>query len=250
MRVRDLVISCFVVLAAATSVAAQQTGNGRLMSAEATPIGALPPLAMPMPASRSHNYWGLRFQAGHRIGRDGDDVLSLAGGLDLQWRGGSIFGATAGYQQHLCDPIVGEDCEAHLLLGLRGRFNIITSGPSLGAMFNDYSANTTIAAELGFGIAPSVAPNANACTIDIGLPLSISFLQRVRLVPFLTPGYVWDVDCSSGGLANGGRFFTGFGIGLQQLAARGLDVHLAFQKIFESDTGFQFGLSVMYVRLR
>ena len=250
MRVRTLAIPWFAVLAAATSAAAQLPVRGQLLSAEATPIGALPPLAMPMPASRNHNYWGIRLQAGHRIGRNGDNVLSLAGGLDLQWRGGSIFGATAGYQQQLCEPIVGEDCAAHLMLGLRGRFNILTSGPSLGAMFNDYSANTTIAAELGFGIAPSVAPSANACTIDFGLPLSISFLQRVRLVPFLTPGYVWDVDCSSGGLANGGRFFTGFGIGLQQLAARGLDVHLGFQKIFEGDTGFQLGLSVMYVRLR
>jgi hypothetical protein len=250
MFVRTLTILWIATLAAPTSVAAQLTGTGRLLSAEATPIGALPPLAMPMPASRNHNYWGLRLQAGHRIGRDGDDVLSLAGGLDLQWRGGSIFGATVGYQQQLCDPVVGEECESHWLLGLRGRFNILTSGPSLGAMFNDYSSNTTIAAELGFGIAPSVSPSANACTIDIGLPLSISFLQRVRLVPFVTPGYVWDVDCSSGGLANGGRFFTGFGIGLQQLAARGLDVHVGFQKIFEPDTGFQLGVSVMYVRLR
>jgi hypothetical protein len=241
---------CLAVVTGASSATAQQTVTGRLLSAEATPIGALPPLAMPMPASRNHNYWGWRLQAGHRSGREGDDVLSLAGGLDLQWRGGSIFGVTAGYQQELCEPIVGEDCATHLLLGLRGRFNIITSGPSLGAMFNDYSATTTIAAELGFGIAPSIAPSTNACTIDIGLPLSIAFLQRIRLVPFLTPGYVWDVDCSSNGFADGGRFFTGFGLSLQQLAARGLDLHLGFQKIFEADTGFQLGLSVMYVRIR
>ncbi|MFL5527509.1 MAG: hypothetical protein ACJ79I_13880, partial [Gemmatimonadaceae bacterium] len=40
---------------------------------EATPIGALPPVALPMPASRDQSYWGLRLQVGERRERGGPE---------------------------------------------------------------------------------------------------------------------------------------------------------------------------------
>jgi hypothetical protein len=248
-RARVLLPIAFAVLLwPAAPARAQSDDEIRIRRLEATPIGALPPLALPMPASRNHNYWGLRLQTGQRRGRESPDLSSIALGVDLQWRGGSVFGATVGYQDRDCDA-PGDICGGHMMYGVRGRFNFITGGPSLGAMINDYSATTTIGTEIGIGYAPNVADGVRACTFDVGMPLSLALLQRVRLVPFLTPALLWDVDCSDRGPRTNVRFATSMGIGLQQLGLRGLDVYLGFQKIFQTDTGYHFGISVTWLRL-
>ncbi|MGH7482396.1 MAG: hypothetical protein ACRELV_09590 [Longimicrobiales bacterium] len=215
-----------------------------LADVEATPIGALPPMALPMPASRNHNYWVFRVQAGHRRGRAGPDLLAIAGGIDLQWRGGSIFGVTGGYQTGDC-----ESCEGHLLFGARGRFNVLTGGPTIGALIGDYSATSTLGAELGFGWAPDAKAGLDVCTVDVGVPLSLAMLQRVRLVSYISPGAVLEVDCSTDPGPKRTDFMLSAGIGVQQLGLPGLDVYLGAQKAFRSGTGYQFGISVMYVRL-
>jgi hypothetical protein len=217
-----------------------------VLGIEATPIGALPPLAMPMPASRNHNYWGGRVQFGHRGGREGRDLFNYAAGVDYQIRGGSIVGLTAGYQSAACrgDPA----CKEHLMFGARGRFNVITSGPSLGELFNDYSATATLAAEIGAGFAPDFVPGANACTLDLGVPLSLAMLQRIRLVPYITPTVVWEFGCC-GDVPRRSWFATGFGVALQQLGIRGLDAYIGAQRIFGAD-GYQVGISVTFIRLR
>lgn len=238
------------ILTAATAAVpahAQTDDEIAILRLEATPIGALPPIALPMPASRNHNYWGVRLQAGRRIDRGGGDLLALAGGIDLQYRGGSVFGVTAGYQERDCEP--GEDCGGHTMFGARGRFNVVTGGPTLGAMVGDYSATSTLGAEIGFGFAPEVVPDVHACTLDLGMPLSVAMLQRIRLVTYLTPALIWEIDCSNSGPPTRSHFATGVGIGVQQLGLRGLDVYLGFQRIFRSRTGYQFGVSVTYVRL-
>jgi hypothetical protein len=217
---------------------------------EATPIGALPPMPLPMQASRNHNYFGARLQAGRRSGRTGTDLQSIGGGVDLQWQGGSIFGATAGYRQRECDDDVEATCGGHGFVGLRGRFNVLTGGPSLGALVQDPSATVTLGAEVGLGFAPNVATDLHACSFDLGFPISAALLQRIRLVPFVTPGIIWDIDCSPGEQPTGVRYMTSLGLGLQQLASRGLDVYLGFHKIFEKGTGYHFGVSVTYVYLR
>jgi hypothetical protein len=217
---------------------------------EATPIGALPPMALPMPASRDQNYWGFRLQAGERRGRGGpEDLFSLAGGIDYQLRGGSIFGLTAGYQHpQNCQSAVS-DCSRHSLFGARGRFNVFTGGPTIASIIGDESATSTLGTEIGFGYAPRLSPGVNACTLDVGLPYSIAMLQTVRFVPFVTPGAVWDIDCSSQPSSGSRSFLLGFGFGLQQLGARGLDVNFGAQRIFRGTTGMQFGISVSWVRL-
>lgn len=217
-----------------------------MLGAEATPVGALPPLALPMPASRNHNYWGIRLQAARRAGRDGDPLSSIAGGIDLQWRGGSVFGITGGYQQTDCES--GE-CDAHSLFGARARFNVITGGPTIGAIFGDYSATSTLGAEMGIGYAPDVTPGINACTFDLGVPLSLAMLQRVRLVAYTMPGVVWDFDCGSGPQPMLTSWHMSLGLGVQQLGLPGLDVYAGLQKIFRDDTGYLFGISVTYVRI-
>jgi hypothetical protein len=232
--------------ASARSAAAQEAGDPEMLDVEATPIGALPPLALPMPASRNHNYWGFRLQLGNRAGRDGPDLMTVAGGVDLQWRGGSVFGLTAGYQRPDC---ADTDCDGHFLLGTRARFNVVTGGPTIASLFNDYSATSTLGAEVGFGYSPDAVDEADACTVDIGMPLSLAMLQKVRVSSFIMPSVAWDVACGSGLGPVRSNSIINAGLGVQQLLLDGLDIYLGVQKIFRNDTGYQVGISVVYVHL-
>lgn len=219
-----------------------------ILASEATPVGALPPVALPMPASRDYNYWGARFQVGQRRERGPEDLLAVAAGIDYQVRGGSIFGVTAGYQwRQNCQSTAG-DC-GHTLYGARARFNLITGGPTIAGLLGDDGATSTLGTEIGFGFAPDITENRNACTLDFGVPLSIAMLERLHLVAFLTPGAVWDLDCSAGTQTPQRSYFLGGGLGLQQLGFRGLDVHLGLQRMFRGATGVQFGLTVSWIRL-
>lgn len=236
-----------VLLALPSPLHAQTGETGeQVLQLEATPIGALPPIALPMPASRNHNYWGIRLQTGLRRGRPGPDLLAIAGGVDLQWHGGSTFGLTGGYQARDCPA--EDDCGGHALFGARARLNVVTGGPTIGAVLGDYSATSTLGAEIGLGYAPQVTETVDACTVDIGMPLSLAMLQRVRLVAYVTPGIVWEVDCAHTKFTRA-SFLTGIGVGVQQLGLRGLDAYIGFQKIFRTGTGYQFGASITYVRL-
>jgi hypothetical protein len=220
-----------------------------VLASEATPIGALPPIALPMPASRDASYWGVRLQVGHRRERGPEDLLAIAGGIDYQVRGGSILGVTGGYQWRQNCQQATIDCGGHSLFGARARFNLITGGPTLAGLFGDDAASSTLGTEIGLGYAPGVAPGVNACTVDLGVPLSIAMLERIHLVSFITPGVVWDVDCSSEDTPSTRSFLLGFGFGIQQLGFRGLDVHVGMQRMFRGTTGVQFGVSVSWVRL-
>lgn len=220
-----------------------------VMPVEATPIGALPPIALPMPASRDNSYWGLRLQSGQRRERGQEDLLAVAAGIDYQVSGGSIFGVTGGYQWRQNCQATTSDCGGHSLFGARARFNLVTGGPTIAGMLGDKAATSTLGTEFGFGYAPNVTPGANACTFDVGVPLSIALLERIRLVTFVTPGIVWDVDCSSDNTPRLQSYLLGFGLGLQQLGFRGFDVHVGAQRIFRGTTGMQFGVSITWVRL-
>jgi len=81
------------------------------------------------------------------------------------------------------------------------------------------------------------------------MPFSVAMLERVRLVSFITPGVVWNIDCSDEGGRSRMSYLTGLGFGLQQLGHRGLDVYVGVQKIFLGQTGYQFGISATYVLL-
>ncbi len=241
-----------VVLACALfmprKVTAQPTSDElEILRLEATPIGALPPIALPMPASRNHSYWGFRLQEGHREGESGSDLSAFAGGIDFQWRGGSVFGITAGHQAPDCE-VAGSNCSGHNFFGARSRLNIVTGGQAINSLIHDNSASTTLGAEVGFGYAPNVVSSVDACTLDFGAPLSIAMMQTIRLVTFVTPGVVWDLGCSAGSPTRP-NYLTGFGVGVQQIWHRGLDVYFGLQKIFRNDTGYQLGISVTYVRL-
>ena len=215
---------------------------------EATPIGALPPIALPMPASRNHSYWGFRLQAGNRESPGESSLPAFAGGIDFQYRGGSVIGITGGYQKRDCG-LLGGACGGHTLFGIRSRINIMTGGQTLGSIFHDYSSTTTIGGEVGFGYAPNVVSGNDACSLDLGMPITVSFGQRLRIATFVTPGVMWDLNCTGPESPSRAAWLTGFGIGLQQLGSRGLDVYLGLQKIYRRDSGYQLGISVSYVRL-
>jgi len=227
----------------------QSPGELHLRRLLAVPIGALPPVAMLMPASRNHNYWVARVQGGTLLDERGAGLSAVAGSIDLQWRGGSAFGLTAGYQSAGCDQPV-DPCPAHPMFGGRARFNLITGGPTVATLIDDYSATTTIGAELGYGLAPDAMAGRNACAVDIGMPVSLSLFQRVRVVSFLSPGIVWDVRCPlRGSVGTGASTLLGAGLGLQQLFHRGLDVSFGAQRIFRRGAGIQIGVTITYVRL-
>lgn len=250
MKNRSLAALGMTLLAMATPADAQLgPGELHLRRLLATPIGGLPPVAMPMPASRDRNYWAFRLQAGRHRRNDTPDVRAVAAGLDLQWQGGSVVGLTAGYQVPQCKP-TDVDCENHLLFGARARFGVMSGGPTLAAIIDDYTATTTLGAEFGLGYAPRAGAQGDACTIDMGMPVSISMLQRVRVVSFLSPGFAWDVGClRRSDQPTAASFVLGYGLGIQQLFHRGLDVNVGLQRIFRRGTGIQFGISFIYVKL-
>lgn len=242
---------CFVTIA--PDVVAQSQASDRdieLLRLMGTPIGALSPISLPMPASRNHNYYIGRFQTGQRRSTGGTNLAAAAVGVDLQYRGGSIYGLTAGYQEREC-RFAGAGCGGHALFGARAQVNLITGGSMMAGLFRDNSTTSTFGTEIGFGYAPNVTEGVSACTIDVGLPFSVAKRrQRPRFVTYVTPGMVWDMSCrSNSGPGTKKSYFTGFGIGLQQLGNRSLDVYLGMQKVFRGDVGSQIGISVTYVRL-
>lgn len=252
MRMRSISPPCVAWLAVAALSAAGLREAGaqtdlHILAIQATPIGALPPMALPMPASRNHHYWGFRLQTGRRTG-SGGNLTAVAAGLDLQYRGGSSLGVTAGYQTGDCGA-PERDCSSHALFGVKTRINLFTGGPTVAAIFGDNSATSTIGTEIGIGYAPNVATDFAACTLDVGMPFSVAMLERVRLVTFVTPGVVWDIDCSDEAAGGQMSYLTGFGFGLQQLGHRGFDIYFGVQKIFLGRTGYQFGISATFVRL-
>lgn len=219
----------------------------RVVRMEATPLGALPPQALPMPASRDNNYWVTRLVVGQLGGR-GPGGRAIAGGIGLQWRGGSVFELTGGYQKQTCAP-ADSGCGGHALFGARARMNFITAGPTVAALIGDYTANSTLGTELGFGYAPGVLPGVNACTVDLGAPVSVAMFQAVRVSAFVKPGLLADIRCSGGGPSSGLALFTGLGVAVHQIGDRGLDLHFGLQRIFRRGTGYVLGLTLSYTRL-
>lgn len=220
-----------------------------ILRLQGTPIGALSPISLPMPASRNHSYFIGRFQTGQRRSSGGTNLGAAAVGVDLQYRGGSIYGLTAGYQERDCRFTSGQ-CGGHALFGARAQINLITGGSTMAGLLHDNSTTSTFGTEIGFGYAPNVTQGMNACTIDIGIPYSIAKRrQRPRFVTYVTPGMVWDMSCRSGGPGTKKSYFTGFGIGLQQVGNRSLDIYLGAQKVYRPNVGTQIGVSVTYVRL-
>ncbi len=244
--IRRIVVAVALLSLSVASLRAQGR-EVHILSVQATPVGALPPIALPMPASRNHHYWGFRLQSGRRTGSGGVNLNAVALGVDLQYKGGSTFGLTAGRQSGECRS--ERDCNTHALFGARTRVNLFTAGPTIASVIGDATATSTVGAELGFGWAPRILPGLSACTVDMGMPFSIAMLERVRLVTYVTPGIVWDVDCSDEGAPSRASFLTGMGFGLQQLAHRGFDVYVGVQKVFLGQTGYQFGISATYVLL-
>ncbi len=218
----------------------------RLLS---VPLTALPPLSLPMPASRNHSYWIGRLQAGYRKTPSGYAVPAGALGLDRQIKGGSVFGVTGGYQKRDC-KIPGSECGGHTLFGARAQINIVTGGTMFANLLRDNTATSTLGAEFGFGYAPKVVGDMNACALNFGLPFSVAKRrQRPRLVGYVTPGVVWDFSCGSKGPDTRKSYYTDFGVALQQVGNRSFDIYFGMQKVYRARTGFQTGVSFSYVRL-
>jgi hypothetical protein len=241
-----LAVGCWLLVA--RPAVAQSNGDLHLRRLLSLPVGALPPVASLMPASRNHNSLVLRAQGGRLTGSKGDrDAVGV--GVDIQWRGGSSFGGTVGYQRGEC--AVSDECPDHIMFGGRARLNLLTGGPTFAAIIGDASATTTVGADVGFGYAPNAYSGRNACAVDIGAPVSLAMFQRLRVVSFFSPGVAWDVGCPTRGSSEGlGRSYTASaGIGIHQLGHPGLDVTIGAQRIFRPGAGVHLGIGVTYVKL-
>jgi hypothetical protein len=246
--VRSLLTALLGIVAVAPLVDAQSPSEVHLRRLLSVPLGALPPMGMLMPASRNHSYWVWRAQAGTQWDVPGN-LAAYAGGVDFQWRGGSTFGLTAGYQDGNCEGSIA-GCAGHAIFGARARVNVVTGGPTVAAIIGDNGATTTVGAELGYGYAPNAVAGRKACAFDVGMPISVALFQRIRVLSFFTPGIAWDVRCISDGTPGiGASTFIGAGVGIQQLWHPGLDVSIGIQRIFRSEPGVQIGLNVTFVNL-
>jgi hypothetical protein len=214
-----------------------------------TPIGAIPPISLPMLASRNNNYWITRLQTGYRRGPSGTAMPSAAAGVDFQYRGGSILGLTGGWQARDCGLIEGP-CGGHALFGARAQINVMTGGRAMAGLLHDNSTTSTFGTDIGFGYARDVVPGIDACTLDFGVPYSVAKRrQRPRLVAFVTPGVIVDIKCGTGGPPSQHSYMTNFGLALQQVGNRSFDIYLGLQKIFRPGAGLQTGITIAYVKL-
>jgi hypothetical protein len=238
---------CALILPASSRAQTSQDDN-EILRLFATPIGALPAISLPMPASRNHSNFIGRFETGYRKGPSQTSLPATAVGVDYQYQGGSVFGLTAGEQRRDCRIV--PSCGYHALFGARAQINIITGGARLASLLRDNSTTSTFGAELGAGYAPHVTPNTSACSADFGLPFSVAKRrEQPRLVGYVTPGIVWDTDCAAGHLVKDHSYFTGFGFGVQQIGNRSLDMYVGFQKVFRLHTGYEMGVTFSYVKL-
>ena len=111
-------------------------------------------------------------------------------------------------------------------------------------------ATTTLGGEIGFGYAPNALGEQNACAIDLGMPVSLSLFQRIRVLSFLTPGIAWDVRCPvNGTVGTAASAYLGAGVGVQQIGHPGLDISVGAQRIFRRNSGIQLGLNISFVWL-
>jgi hypothetical protein len=236
-------------LAAPLRSGAQATDDDlEILRLYATPIGALPAISLPMPASRNHSNLIGRIQTGYRKGPSGTSLPATAVGLDIQYQGGSVLGLTAGAQKRDCRIV--ESCGYHPMFGVRSQLNIITGGSTVANLVRDNSTTSTFGAEIGLGYAPHIKSGMSACSAYFGLPYSIAMRRsRPRFVGYVTPGIVWDTSCGSGSFSKDHSYFTGFGFGFQQITSRSLDVYFGFQKVFRRRTGTELGITFSYVKL-
>lgn len=247
-RARGALLALATLLGACLPAEAQLTDHAvRLQRLRSTPVGALPPMALPMPASRDNNYWTVKLQLGQQRGPSGE-ARTIGGGLDFQWRGGSSFGATVAQRGTACED-GAPGCESHLMFGFRARLNFITAGPTIAALVGDYTATSTLGTEIGFGYAHRVLPDVHACNLDLGAPLAVAMFRPVRVSLFLKPGIVVDYRCSGGGPSTGVSFLGGTGVALQQLGVRGLDLHVGVHRIFRRGAGYALGATLSYTRI-
>jgi hypothetical protein len=240
------------VLASTQHVAAQDVELTSAMlhrlRIEATPIGALPRNPLRMVASRNHNYWAFRLHSGYQQGRFGTDKPAVAGGIDLQWLGGSVFGVTAGYSDRDC-RLLGPKCGGHFLAGIQGQSGLLTGASRLGELFGDYGANASLGAELGFGWAPDATPGGAGCTINAGMPMTLAMLQTVRVVGYVTPSVVWELDCGGEPNSHSASYMLGGGVGVQQLLHRAFDVSFGMHRLLRAGSRYNFGVSLTYTFL-
>lgn len=248
---KNRILATVIAALLPTAVHAQATQTEiELLRLISVPHTALSPLSLPMAASRNHNYLIGRLQTGYRKGPGGAAMPAVGAGIDLQYRGGSLLGITGGWQKRDCD-IAGASCGGHAMFGARTQINLVTGGSLFASLLRDNTTTSTLGLEMNFGYARKVIGDTNACAFDFGVPFSVSKRrQRPRIVGYVSPGMMWDWGC--GGVRGAPKrktYRTDFGLALQQVGNRSLDVYFGMQKLWKRNVGLQTGLSFTYVRL-
>jgi hypothetical protein len=244
MIMRRTILAAFIAAALPASLAAQATQTQiEILRLIGVPHTAVSPLSLPMPASRNHSYLIGRLQTGYRKGPGGSAMPAVTGGIDLQYRGGSILGLSGGWQKRDCG--LTEGCGGgHAMFGARTQINLVTGGTMFANILRDNTATSTLGLEMNFGYAPKVIDKINACSLDVGVPFSVAKRrQRPRIVAYVSPGMLWDFSCGGdSGPPTRKSYRTDFGFALQQVGNRSFDVYFGMQKLWRRNVGFQTGL--------
>ena len=86
--------------------------------------------------------------------------------------------------------------------------------------------------------------------IDLGIPVSLSLFQRIRMLSFFTPGVAWDMRCPIEGTdGTAASAYLAAGVGVQQIGHPGLDVTIGAQRIIRRGAGIQIGANLTFVWL-
>ena len=224
-------IAASALVLAAPAVSAQEgpsvADQAAYFAINASPVGALPPLATNTLARAGGIGWHLQYG---RLSHDQDVTSSaFAGGLDISVGEGRLA-FTAGYM--MVDYGEGIDGENHLMLGTR--YSRQLTGNKLGT--NGGRWQMGFEGELGVGL----PEDSRAMAISVGLPVKLTFGKTLKVSPFVTPSFAhgsYKVDDVS---ESAMKFMFGAGIGLD--FANGIGANLGMRKVFVDEGETQYGL--------
>jgi hypothetical protein len=231
-HVRLFVPILLVVLA--SSLGAQSPGDqiayGVLLG---TPQGALPPVLSSAMLYRAQPAPQLAVRYGH-TSFTGFSTNSFAGDVSFAAGAKTVIGVTAGYQTYSC-----QGCDGHFIASGRAEGRLTSTPIGIGA---DASLLTVgLNGEIGFG-KPS---GATLLSITGGLPIALVSGSRLKIAPFLTPGFGWARASSSGTSSSGSRLMLGGGVAIQSTTSS-LGANFGFQKIVIDNGETTFGVNVTF----
>lgn len=202
-----------------------------------TPVGALVPSAFGVDAAKARPTFDLRYGRFSYGENEGDyTVNGIALGASAAFKGGRI-GGTLGTQT--CDG-----CDATTMVGVDYEYNVSTGKTGQNAY--------AIGVQPSFGWsrqpyedAAGESQAANAMSLALGVPVSLSGGKAWRYTGFVTPGFGYGRASEDGESLSGTRAMLGAGVRVRS-TEMGLGFMVGMQKVFIEDGKTQLGLGLSW----